>query len=1471
MRFWFGSKPQEEPQKGLKKWVWLQRDFWFWKQVQETEGQVDRVMCMPWPVQRSWNSQTQPLTQELGQDSQTTTQNTANVVSLDVLDLSRVIDICAEHKAMENFDEEMRKLKEWSWLKRNTIWFLSRSIKRMWRDAWIDSEKRRIKKEIEQWLQNWKYTEAKLEEQARASSVWIENKTYLEYEQLDNWKVSLKWNEHLNAAISEWMSLPQGSDARKEKMKTVKQIIDSEYKKITSQKITTDIEQLNVSFARLEKAWLLKDLSTFEARLNIFDIGRMEQWNWERKEWAVVKMIDWLSDKVNKIPGKWFKEKVASFIYHPNFAALASAFWTRSFAWLLVWWVALWPWWGLVAPILVWSATWWVLAWGRAKRELRDRTAQIDRRWAMWLETWNKSVDWESSNEAHKNEHQHSTMDLYNRLAVWLTNPKDEDALIAWIYYLVKHKVGRARNINMLQYDADKSISSQHIEMLSLLNQVHPWLLARFNSRVWETNQQDPLDKIIYDLYKEIDSKAIGAFDVRRKEERDYAWKQWKNFALVSAWVWATVWGILHLAWYGSTPWQDIQWAYHEPVTVMKYPDDLTAYTSIKHPHWYDNWTPAPNFDYTEQYLHTDWKWWWNVSKLLWKNPFYNWHHFWDVVPTDFTSWKIQAVLTINEWWPYIPLPIDWAWNIQIPPSLQDAFGSESFYKIEVWEVHINGWDISINPMQTINWSWELVFNQITTTTAWYYDPATPVPWTDTWYGIPFGWNRYHEIRDSKSKTPVWQFVKIPIDEKETFMYDDLYDDTKQNDYVNLSQDVGDQNISTELAYISLKWDHKLLSNLSSQISDLHQDCKFSINLPAYREWEHIYKTLYEYSVKQLNDDWTRLNPNYYEINVFLNRPNSNIEFDKKTEDEILRFKREHPEIKVNLVKHTFNFEWRPSMGLIYKTMADLSLFRKVKRDNWKERVLIIRNWWADALDKNRFFLSHVIRQFEDDDNVWVYKSESRYPKEVIEKLPLLHFMYTMTSWLNRLYTKWRSNVWSWSYRSDLYAFAWWFDPDLKIWEDIDLAYRIRRITQNQWLKIKRDLRKNAIDNPRRAIMSLYRGDWLHNQYKNYNASENEDLMRMINEMSLEDLWQSQNMIFNKENLESNLSLLYRYYLTKVRLYSKQVNEIKTSWWSENDILDKTYEVTNKLFVRMLSFMWINKSKYKIIKRTTLRSSSSDARIEILDFDYFSNIMRERKFDIYENFEDKIPNKLEEQEKINREFEVALKTLLVWKEIDSRLSEWPWYGNYLRWQEHKAYIISILASISNKSAKRAISAFYAKNWNIWVSSTTNVWYSHTVANAICIWVKSWPNKYADDIKRLYEISGINPVPNDSIRQFNHELWHIITLNFCNDTTINQDGHIAQRLLARNRQLRKESWNWLSLISWREFYEWKWDVVQYAEDLAEVMWLYIMWRKYAEKYLDDRISVARERKQNITPEDKKMYMDFLDEAYNSYVS
>ena len=78
------------------------------------------------------------------------------------------------------------------------------------------------------------------------------------------------------------------------------------------------------------------------------------------------------------------------------------------------------------------------------------------------------------------------------------------------------------------------------------------------------------------------------------------------------------------------------------------------------------------------------------------------------------------------------------------------------------------------------------------------------------------------------------------------------------------------------------------------------------------------------------------------------------------------------------------------------------------------------------------------------------------------------------------------------------------------------------------------------------------------------------------------------------------------------------------------------------------------------------------------------------------------------------------------------------------------------------------------------------------------------------------------------------------------------------------------------LSSREFYEERARQypdanVQFWEDIAELMGLYLMGREYVERYLDDRIRVKREAKMNIDDQLKEKILRYLDGAYHAYTA
>lgn len=139
-------------------------------------------------------------------------------------------------------------------------------------------------------------------------------------------------------------------------------------------------------------------------------------------------------------------------------------------------------------------------------------------------------------------------MDLYNRVRAGKENPENmEDALISGIYYLVKHRVGREQGINMLQYDADKSVSRQHVEMIRLMNTVFPGLVASFNdgSLFDPANTSHEAEKT-RELYAQIADLAKTVLQVRSIDESEYALKQGAIFGTTALIVGGTIGAAVH-------------------------------------------------------------------------------------------------------------------------------------------------------------------------------------------------------------------------------------------------------------------------------------------------------------------------------------------------------------------------------------------------------------------------------------------------------------------------------------------------------------------------------------------------------------------------------------------------------------------------------------------------------------------------------------------------------------------------------------------------------------------------------------------------------------------------------------------------------------------------------------------------------------------------------------------------------------
>ena len=117
------------------------------------------------------------------------------------------------------------------------------------------------------------------------------------------------------------------------------------------------------------------------------------------------------------------------------------------------------------------------------------------------------------------------------------------------------------------------------------------------------------------------------------------------------------------------------------------------------------------------------------------------------------------------------------------------------------------------------------------------------------------------------------------------------------------------------------------------------KDVEISFWIPV-KEYKDIEKTLDSVTTNQT------LDPKKYEVVILFNRPNDKTEFDKATEEKILKFILNHPEYNIHLFKHTFDFpEWEgANLWEIYKLLWDTIVHRNTQRKNisWMDMKKVI-------------------------------------------------------------------------------------------------------------------------------------------------------------------------------------------------------------------------------------------------------------------------------------------------------------------------------------------------------------------------------------------------------------------------------------------------------------------------------------------------------------------------------------------------
>ena len=381
------------------------------------------------------------------------------------------------------------------------------------------------------------------------------------------------------------------------------------------------------------------------------------------------------------------------------------------------------------------------------------------------------------------------------------------------------------------------------------------------------------------------------------------------------------------------------------------------------------------------------------------------------------------------------------------------------------------------------------------------------------------------------------------------------------------------------------------------------KDVEISFWIPV-KEYKDIEKTLDSVTTNQT------LDPKKYEVVILFNRPNDKTEFDKATEEKILKFILNHPEYNIHLFKHTFDFpEWEgANLWEIYKLLWDTIVHRNTQRKNisWmdmkKVRNLIVKRWASDSTEKHPDYLKHQLECYSRD--YWGKELvrlawESRISKELALTYPLIEIDEFFQRYYDLEYVHGnhlKRDVWLWSCKARCYCGIWWTNP-VKTKEDTSFVQKVRSYVE--WRKedicmyYDEDFVWATDNSTDRWIYSITKNKPYCLRYAAWKFNKSDETKkREWNTWAIENKWrpETQCLELTTKNLERDLWALYNQKFTRAEKYNKSYRSFLSSpeWKVATDTEKKTRiakNIVNPIFEKILQrpdFMWLDESDYSI-------------------------------------------------------------------------------------------------------------------------------------------------------------------------------------------------------------------------------------------------------------------------------------------------
>lgn len=323
------------------------------------------------------------------------------------------------------------------------------------------------------------------------------------------------------------------------------------------------------------------------------------------------------------------------------------------------------------------------------------------------------------------------------------------------------------------------------------------------------------------------------------------------------------------------------------------------------------------------------------------------------------------------------------------------------------------------------------------------------------------------------------------------------------------------------------------ISNIAASLGLMNNDCRVSVNVPAWMEEANLDRLLNQY-IDQTDNNGNPLDPSLFEINILVNRKTGAPE-DRSVqviENFIEEYARQHGGVRPNV--HYANVEIEPAnanVGFVRKLLTDAVLQRSLGRDA-QSQPLYIESEDADLMEVDKRTIFNLISKLDRNPHLDAVRgNEGRVPSIIKDNALLLMrrnawevflFNARQKRFRNPEHPSWNSFAnrtitggWNCGYSAEAYAMIGGYKP-AQIGEDTSIGERISMMRGDGSypnLETIGSVPSRTESSPRRFIHEIIQRE---PAYNNFGEDSNEETIR---EASLPDLM---NRISEYANITDN-------------------------------------------------------------------------------------------------------------------------------------------------------------------------------------------------------------------------------------------------------------------------------------------------------------------------------------------------------------